>query len=143
MLHPVSVSLWLILLFMTYSFGDVLSEHLNKAFFYYFSNGIKLFVPAIFMVYMFSDLYRYGKYRIVLYLTFIISLIVSYLFIDLTVNYNINGSYCLNGQVSPCDWNYLKLTKQGASIFLTITIVQLILLKIIQCLYTMYRKFVN
>lgn len=143
LLKPWCVSLLLIVWFILFSSDVTLSGYFNETFFYYFSKTIRLLVPVIFVAYMFCDVYRNIKYRWVLYLTIFTSLAVSYWVVDLQLTYNINGEFCLNKQTSPCQWDNYKLAQQAGLIFMLAIVMQLVMLKVIQLLCSVYTKIVK
>lgn len=143
LLKPWCVSLLLIVWFILFSSDVTLSSYFNETFFYYLSKTIRLLVPVIFVAYMFCDVYRNIKYRWVLYLTIFTSLAVSYWVVDLQLTYNINGEFCLNKQTSPCQWDNYKLAQQAGLIFMLAIVMQLVMLKVIQLLCSVYTKIVK
>ncbi|WP_159564796.1 hypothetical protein [Budvicia diplopodorum] len=92
---------------------------------------------------MFSDLYFQLKSRFILYLTLFSALIASYLYMDLAIDHNVNGVFCLDESELSCDWNYCKIGRQAGLIFFIIMVVQLVVLKVIRLLYGAYKKVVS
>lgn len=143
LLNPWCVSILLIVWFILFSSDVALSDYFNETFFYYASSSVRLLVPVIFVVYMFCDVYRNIKYRFILYLTIFTSLAATYFVIDLQLTYNVSGEFCINGQNPPCQWDIYKLAQQAGLIFMLAMVMQLVMLKVIQLLCSIYTKIVK